>query len=217
MAALVFGASIKPSSRAAEYFAAPSASVETKLLAGGPADSVQTAVLVAVASDDGTSAPPTIGRFGSGDESAAESDGVRREYLEDAVEYVVERPVPGYGFRWIESAHNLYHQLRLSGGILALAGFMIFVFGYLRAGLRSWGTAPESMGDTARAATISVALMLITGMVGNGMVDRYLYLPFALVFAMQLITTRPQKTSRPSDPEQAVSGSEQGAVKPADG
>jgi hypothetical protein len=32
--------------------------------------------------------------------------------------------------------------------------------------------------------------MLITGLVGNWILDRYLYLPVALIFAMAMISTR---------------------------
>jgi hypothetical protein len=197
--AVVFGLSIKPSSRAAEYFAAPQASVtvEDGLLASRVGDPTSFGILVAdAAGGNGSSTPPTIGRFGPGDESAAESDGVRRQYLEDSVTYITERPLTGYGFRWIESSHNIYLQLLLSGGIFALAGFLTLAFGYLRVGFCTWGRVPDEISDTARAATVSVALMLLTGMVGNVIVDRYVYLPFALVFAISIITTGRQNKGR---------------------
>jgi hypothetical protein len=205
--AVVFGLSIKPSSRAAEYFAAPQASVTVKesLLASNEANPSRLGLLVAdTGGEDGATPPPTIGRFGPGDESAAESDGVRRQYIEDSLTYIADRPLTGYGFRWIESSHNIYLQLLLSGGILALAGFLLFVFGYLRAGFRTWGSVPEDMDDTARAATVSVALMLITGMVGNVIVDRYVYLPFALVFAMWVLTADRQSAERVEAAGEAV-------------
>jgi hypothetical protein len=215
MVALVFGVSLKPSSRAAEYFA-PAASVEAEagLLASAPVDALGTAVLVADAGDDGAT-PPTIGRFGAGNESAAESDGLRRQYLEDSLRLFAERPVPGYGFRWIESSHNIYLQLLLSGGVIALVGYLLFAFGYLRAGYRQWGEQADGAGDTARALTVSFALLLITGMVGNGIVDRYLYLPAALILAMSMVAPRAGGTVG-APPADGPAGSEQGAVEPGD-
>jgi hypothetical protein len=180
VAGLVFGLSVKPSSRAAEYYAEQSAWTTPVLLASTtPAEAVE-------AEPD---EPPTIGRFGDS-ESAAESDRERRQMLEDSIEYISERPLTGYGFRWIESSHNIYLQLLISGGILALIGYLAMVVGYLRLGFRLWDRVPVELAGTASAAFASFALMLMTGLVGNGIVDRYLYLPVALLFAMSFMATR---------------------------
>jgi hypothetical protein len=205
--AVVFGLSIKPSSGAAEYFATPSASVSTKLLASGPADPSGIGVMVADAIDDGASTPPTLGRFGSGDPSADRSDAARRQYLEDSVRYVIERPLTGYGFRWIEASHNIYLQLLLSGGILALIGYLLFAFGYLGTAYRKWSEPAQEADDTARALTVSFAMLLITGVVGNGIVDRYLYLPAALILAISMATARVGGGERDGTPGNGVADS----------
>jgi hypothetical protein len=186
-AALVLGLSIQPSSRAADFYADQQASTGAGLLASVSARPL-TDVLLASSTDE--DAPPTISRFGGGDESAAVSDGLRRQYLEDSATYISERPFLGYGFRWVETSHNIYLQLLLSGGILALVGFLTIASGYVRAGYRLRSSVPEPHRTMASAALVSFILVLITGMVSNSILDRYLYLPAGLIFAMSMISKR---------------------------
>ena len=183
LVAVVVGLSVQPSTRAAEYLGVSELSSES-------------------------SQPATVGRFG-GDSSTAESDSARWGYLEDSVRYILDRPIPGYGFRWIESSHNIYLQLLLSGGLLALVGYLWLICGYLLAAYRLREILPDWTTTAAPAVLVSLAMMLITGIVGNGIVDRYLYLPMALLFAMWTIAVRESdgrqqeaavEPARPDDP-----------------
>lgn len=140
--------------------------------------------------DKESGGPATISRVDSSDPSSQESDSLRRQYFEDSVEYIKERPLVGYGFQWVEASHDLYLQMLLSGGILALIGFLTVMVGYVR---ESWILRDRVPGRTrglVLALGISVAVYLISGLLGNGILGRYLYLGPALLLAISLMISR---------------------------
>ncbi len=112
-AAVIFGLSVKPSSRAADYFrdravSGQAARLESRLLVSSKVEAPQIVMAAeAPPEEDASGSPSAIDRFG-GDSSTAVSDLRRRQYLEDSIKYIVERPVPGYGYRWIEASHNIF-------------------------------------------------------------------------------------------------------------
>lgn len=129
----------------------------------------------------------TIERSDPFSSSSKESNTLRWQYVEDSIDYIRDRPVPGYGFQWIQTSHSLYLQLLLAGGILALIGYLILMFGYLGTAFRLVGRVPDEVWGTAVALTISIFVYMFCGIVGNGILDRYLYLPVALVLAMSFL------------------------------
>lgn len=142
-------------------------------------------------------------RIEPGDAAAQESDSIRRQYIEDSVEYIVERPVIGWGYEWIEVSHNIYLQLLLSGGLLALIGWLMVIFGYLKQAflLRTRLAGPRL--DLLTALAVSILAYLVMGLVSPDLVDRYLYMPAALVLSMAaLVRTNPE----PPEPAQPQAG-----------
>lgn len=91
------------------------------------------------------------------------------------------RPFTGVGFSVIDDAHEVYLQLLASGGILALASFVVMIagiFGVLRRCLTSV--------DRLSAAALGGALLVwvLNGFVGNQVTDRYLYVPVGVLIAL---------------------------------
>jgi len=126
-------------------------------------------------------------RLNPGSSSAETSDSIRWRYIEESVDYILDRPLIGYGFEWIETSHNIYLQLLLSGGLLALVGYLLVIFGYLREifSLRIRVSGPRL--DLLIALAVSILTYLVMGLVSPDLVDRYLYLPAALVLSMAIL------------------------------
>lgn len=126
----------------------------------------------------------TLDRLDPGGVSAQQSDDIRWRYTKRSVEFILDRPVPGYGFQWIETSHNIYLQLLLSGGLLALIGFLLVVSGYLKVWMTLRSRIPEALEDIRLGLFISLLMFLAMGLVSPDLLDRYLYLPAALVLAL---------------------------------
>ncbi|MGA7434550.1 MAG: O-antigen ligase family protein [Solirubrobacterales bacterium] len=139
--------------------------------------------------------PAGVSRVSPDDSTAQESDALRRQYFEDSVEYIKERPLVGYGFQWSEASHNIYLQMPLAGGILALVGFLTVMLGYLRQGWVLRDRVPAPVRGICLALGISVAVYLVTGVLGNGVLSRYLYLAPALLLSITLMLSRRQGQS----------------------
>ena len=117
--------------------------------------------------------------------SSQASDSIRRKYLEDSVDFIVDRPLLGYGFQWIETSHNIYLQLLLSGGVLALIGYLLVMFGYLREATWLRPRLSGSRLDLLIALAVSLlGYLLVMGMLTPDLLDRYLYLSAGLLLSM---------------------------------
>ena len=141
--------------------------------------------------------PAGLSRLGPGDSSAEESDAIRRQYLEDSVSFIADRPLVGYGYQWVEASHNVYLQFLVAGGVIALAGFLIVMAGYFRQILELRGRISGSMLDLLVGSGISLAALLLMGMTSNLVVERFIYLPVLLVMAMAALVA--SHRSAPSD------------------
>ena len=141
-----------------------------------------------------------INRIDPGGFSAQFSDAIRRQYIDDSLEYIRDRPFVGYGFEWIEVSHNIYLQLLLSGGLFALIGYLLVMAGYLREAIRLRSRLSGLRLDLLTAASVSIITYLVLGLVLPDIVDRYLYLPVALVLSMSaLARSSPDPESPTSD------------------
>jgi len=147
-------------------------------------------------SDDGEGSGGGIAGFSRldpGSSAAETSDSIRWQYIEESVDHILDRPLIGYGYEWIETSHNIYLQLLLSGGLLALIGYLLVIFGYLReiVALRRRVSGPRL--DLLIALAVSILTYLVMGLVSPDLVDRYLYLPAALVLSMAvLVRSQPE-------------------------
>ena len=122
----------------------------------------------------------------SDDVSVTFSDQQRREQLDKALEAVQTRPLTGVGFTTVRLAHNTYVQVLAGGGVLALLGFLWFIAGGLREGVRlarSRELAPDAASLSA-ALTVALAAWFIGGLVQPPLFERYLYLPLGILLAM---------------------------------
>ena len=189
-------------------FRAVALSLEPKVLAAYAAGLAVTFLLVFVVpmhSVPDSEGQPSAGggiagldRLNPDDQSSQTSDSVRRQYLEDSVDFIVDRPLLGYGFQFIETSHNIYLQLLLSGGILALVGYLFVTFGYLR---EAFLLRPRLSGgrlDLLIALTVSILTYLAMGLVSPDLIDRYLYLPAALVLSMAAMSASRVRSEVPS-------------------
>jgi len=152
-------------------------------------------------SDDGEGSGGGIAGFSRldpGSSAAETSDSIRWQYIEESVDHILDRPLIGYGYEWIETSHNIYLQLLLSGGLLALIGYLLVIFGYLReiVALRRRVSGPRL--DLLIALAVSILTYLVMGLVSPDLVDRYLYLPAALVLSMAaLVRSQPEPRAGP--------------------
>jgi O-antigen ligase len=127
-------------------------------------------------------------RIDPGAVGSRESDSIRRQYIDNSIEFIRDRPAVGYGFQWIETSHNIYLQLLISGGVLALIGFLLVIFGYLREAWRIRSTVSGPWLDLLTACVVSVLAYLVMGLVSPDIVDRYVYVSAALILAMAVLT-----------------------------
>ena len=129
-------------------------------------------------------------RFNPFGTSVQSSNSERVKYLEDSLKYIAQRPVPGYGFQWIEVSHNIFLQLVLSGGLVALLGYVLVIAGYFREGIRLRSRVSQQLAGIDLSLMISLAAFLVMGLVQTDLLDRYLYLPVALILSISSLLWR---------------------------
>ena len=91
-------------------------------------------------------------------------------------------PLIGVGFSTVKAANNLALQSLQAGGLLTALGLAVYLFGAIVRGLR---TSRVSNG-LGTALSLSLLAWLVDGMFQNIIYDRFLFLPVALVLALQL-------------------------------
>jgi hypothetical protein len=120
----------------------------------------------------------TLLRFDTG----AASDAGRSLVGEQAVLDFLTHPFFGVGLPIITHAHSVPLQLIASGGILLTLGFSIYCIGAFISGLRH----RKLVDGASMAAAISVLLWVGQGVIQNQLVDRFLYVPIAIIAAVVL-------------------------------
>ncbi|WP_433783354.1 O-antigen ligase family protein [Actinomycetospora sp. CA-101289] len=113
----------------------------------------------------------------SGADSAAESDAVRSQIADQALEDWVYSPVRGIGLPVVADGHNIYLQLLAAGGVLLLLGFATAMVGFALDG-RDLAAGGETL---ATVLVVCTAVWLVVGLVENQLTDAFLYVPFAVV------------------------------------
>ncbi len=122
----------------------------------------------------------------SGGGTAAVSDERRTLGWDQARADIANRPLLGYGFQFVRSAHSVYLQLLQAGGPLALVAFLLFAGGVLRMAVRL-GLGGERRGPPAalgQALGVAMFVWLLTGIVQNSIFDRFLYVPAGLLLGL---------------------------------
>jgi O-antigen/teichoic acid export membrane protein len=112
------------------------------------------------------------------------SDVERAESRRRALALIDERPLTGAGFEHALLAHNVYVQLLVIGGPLALVGFGLVAASSL-GGLRRLGrTAVERRADALTGGLAAgFAAFLVAGAYQNSLWDRYIWVTAALAAA----------------------------------
>ncbi len=139
-------------------------------------------------------------RFFSSDASVALSNEVRIDLIREGISNIARRPLVGYGFEVSRQAHNVVLQLWLSGGLIALTGFIMVAFGYVRQGFTVSKVVPEWLRSDMEGVTVAFIVFLVAGLFGNYIFDRYLYVPVAIIMAAAgLIALRRNRQSAIED------------------
>lgn len=133
---------------------------------------------------------PGTERFQSSDLSAGESNRSRITLYEESARYIAERPIIGHGFELVRDSHNLFLQLLLAGGLIALIGFFTIFLGYLTMGWKSRLKVPEAFYGDSVGLTLALIAFLLSGFLGNDIYARYLYIPAGLLLAMSIASGR---------------------------
>jgi hypothetical protein len=109
--------------------------------------------------------------------SGAESDVVRSLAQRQALLDIQQSPIYGIGFDHLTEATEVHLQLLASGGVIALAGYLIYWATALRAGFTARYVDPE----LASALTASALSFLVLNFIENQVADAYLYVPVAIL------------------------------------
>lgn len=159
----------------------------------------------------------TAERF-AGQRNVADSDSERRALLRKAIDDARERPFIGSGYSSARPAHDIYLQFIQGGGMIALAGFLLFAGTILllaRSLARGATAVPYGLSALAAAGGASAGVWLLFGIVGPNTYDRYLYLPVGLVLALSLVRARSASTApRLTVPRQAQAADPGAAAPP---
>jgi len=113
--------------------------------------------------------------------SGSYSNIARQSLAAQAIDDFHYRPLTGIGFDVSTQAHSIYLQVLAAGGILSTVGFVAYIGG-VASTVRLWvGGRYDALSGALAIATVS---WLFNGTVGNDLVDRYPYIPIALLLAV---------------------------------
>jgi O-antigen ligase len=137
------------------------------------------------------------------DASGAESNVGRIEHLERSVARYQRHPLTGEGFEFAQEAHNVYLQVLVGGGPLALGGLALVGLSVIAAVCRGTrGRSRRTLGDAALLAGMGggYAGYLVAAAFQNILWDRYLWLYVALLLslALRVATENRPLLSRPA-------------------
>jgi hypothetical protein len=134
-----------------------------------------------------------------GDRSSAESNAERVQDLQLSIDRFVRHPLTGEGFEFSQEAHNIYLQVLVAGGPVALLGLGLVVSSVLRPGL--------AIAGALRRARVSRNVLLPLGMVSgyvgylvasmfqNVLWDRYLWLFIAAALSLMASAIQEHQTA----------------------
>jgi O-antigen ligase len=131
-------------------------------------------------------------RIGSTDRMVVQANEERSSLAQQGVADFIERPVDGIGLEAIAQAHNIYLQLLASGGLILVAGMLLYFGGVLRAAYAERND-PDPLGV---CLLIAVVVWMAAGAFGNQITDRYLYFPVALIAGLQALRARERREAR---------------------
>jgi len=119
-------------------------------------------------------------------------------------------PIFGIGIKHIAEAHNIYLQMMSAGGIVLVAGMLIYWFGTLR----SCWLAKRSGEALGAYLMLSVIASLVIGVLENDLTDRFLYYTIGCAAALAATYRVETRASHPPD-QKTPAGHVTAAVGPA--
>ena len=122
------------------------------------------------------------------------SDNERAFFRHVAEAQISARPLTGIGFAVDNDAQNIYLQILASGGLIAMAAFLVFIGGLA-------GTVRRSLRGPvhgeAIALGLSIAIWLINGYYDAQIADKYLYVLPGIMIACARVSTRMRTRTAP--------------------
>lgn len=140
-------------------------------------------------------------RLNSGNVNAQFSDQQRNVLAQESSAQFHHSPFHGVGFTVIGSGHNIYRQVLAGTGLLGFVSFATIVLGYLMVGLRRRREFP----DLVAAGSAAMIVWLLGGLKFNEIVERFIYIPAAVLFALAFAQRRVAPVAEPVlDPGEAA-------------
>jgi O-antigen ligase len=124
--------------------------------------------------------------------STSQSNLAREDRARVAFEAFKESPLFGRGMTQATGGHQMQLQLLATGGIVLLLGFLVYLVGAARDGLR-W--SKSGGGNLAAAVTVAHLAWLATALFSNAIVDRFLYVPASIIAVAVTGRRHPAPTS----------------------
>jgi hypothetical protein len=115
-------------------------------------------------------------RLGGDTGSAQGSDAARQIIFTQGVNDFQHSPIDGVGLQVAEEAHNVYLQALAAGGVILLAGYLIFILSGLVTVVRNFKVEP-----LAYPLFVSALGGAIFAIVQAALTDRLAYVPLALI------------------------------------
>ena len=125
----------------------------------------------------------SVGLFRFDGASSAASDTERTIIQRQGWQDFAMSPFDGVGFPVITNAHSVPIQLLAAGGLILLIGFALYIVGAIGSGIKR----RDVMERISVPATICVVLWMAQGVVQNQLVDRYLYVPIAIIACVEVL------------------------------
>jgi hypothetical protein len=131
----------------------------------------------------------------SGANAAAAGSDIQRSLVASvAWSQIQARPLIGVGWSQITTAHDIYLELLDSGGIIAIASFLVFLGGMV-ASLRRALSGP--LKSDAIVCAAGIVAWLANGVFDNQVADKYLYVVPGLLLAIGRATWLLQANATP--------------------
>jgi hypothetical protein len=116
-----------------------------------------------------------------------QSDAGRSQLHQVAISQFGARPLSGVGFGVVEDAHDIYLQLLAAGGVIALASFVVYLWGLAGAARHCFG---GTLRNEAAGASVAIVVWLMSGPFENQLADKFLYILPGLLYAMSVVARK---------------------------